>query len=49
MEAKIIMTKLIQRFEFELDPNQSFDVLDVITLRPKGRAAVSLTLREHTL
>uniref|UniRef100_A0A667YQ81 Cholesterol 24-hydroxylase n=1 Tax=Myripristis murdjan TaxID=586833 RepID=A0A667YQ81_9TELE len=35
MEAKVVMAKLLQRFEFNLVPGQSFDIRDVGTLRPK--------------
>ncbi|XP_068110744.1 cholesterol 24-hydroxylase-like [Hyperolius riggenbachi] len=35
MEAKVIMTKILQRFEFELVEGQSFDIVDTGTLRPK--------------
>ncbi|XP_021258166.1 cholesterol 24-hydroxylase isoform X2 [Numida meleagris] len=34
MEAKVVMAKLIQRFEFQLVPGQSFKLLDTGTLRP---------------
>uniref|UniRef100_A0A665VVJ6 Cholesterol 24-hydroxylase n=1 Tax=Echeneis naucrates TaxID=173247 RepID=A0A665VVJ6_ECHNA len=36
MEAKVVMAKLIQRFDFSLVPGQSFDILDTGTLRPKS-------------
>ncbi|KAK7907140.1 hypothetical protein WMY93_015752 [Mugilogobius chulae] len=36
MEAKVVMAKLLQRFDFNLVPGQSFDVRDTGTLRPKG-------------
>ncbi|XP_069807477.1 cholesterol 24-hydroxylase-like isoform X2 [Dendropsophus ebraccatus] len=35
MEAKVVMAKLLQRFEFELVEGQSFEILDTGTLRPK--------------
>ncbi|XP_072283872.1 cholesterol 24-hydroxylase-like [Pyxicephalus adspersus] len=35
MEAKVVISKLLQRFTFELVEGQSFDIVDVGTLRPK--------------
>ncbi|XP_077125692.1 cholesterol 24-hydroxylase-like [Ranitomeya variabilis] len=35
MEAKVVMAKLLQRFEFQLTDGQSFDMVDSGTLRPK--------------
>ncbi|XP_075049445.1 HHIP-like protein 1 isoform X3 [Mixophyes fleayi] len=34
METKVVMAKLLQRFEFELVEGQSFKILDTGTLRP---------------
>ncbi|XP_042301552.1 cholesterol 24-hydroxylase-like isoform X2 [Sceloporus undulatus] len=34
MEAKVVMAKFVQRFEFQLVPPQSFKILDAGTLRP---------------
>ncbi|XP_056403232.1 cholesterol 24-hydroxylase-like [Hyla sarda] len=34
MEAKVVMAKLLQRYEFELVEGQSFKILDTGTLRP---------------
>uniref|UniRef100_A0A3Q3KG15 Cytochrome P450, family 46, subfamily A, polypeptide 1, tandem duplicate 4 n=1 Tax=Monopterus albus TaxID=43700 RepID=A0A3Q3KG15_MONAL len=36
MEAKVVMAKLLQRFDFTLVPGQTFDILDTGTLRPKS-------------
>uniref|UniRef100_A0A673GZ71 Cholesterol 24-hydroxylase n=1 Tax=Sinocyclocheilus rhinocerous TaxID=307959 RepID=A0A673GZ71_9TELE len=36
MEAKVVLAKLLQRFEFSLVPEQSFDIKDTGTLRPKS-------------
>ncbi|XP_051951444.1 cholesterol 24-hydroxylase-like, partial [Xyrauchen texanus] len=36
MEAKVVLGKLLQRFEFSLVPGQSFDIKDTGTLRPKS-------------
>uniref|UniRef100_A0A8C8RWD0 Cytochrome P450 family 46 subfamily A member 1 n=1 Tax=Pelusios castaneus TaxID=367368 RepID=A0A8C8RWD0_9SAUR len=35
MEAKVVMAKLLQRFEFQLVPGQTFKILDITALRPK--------------
>jgi len=34
MEAKVVLAKLLQRFEFSLVPGQSFSIKDTGTLRP---------------
>jgi len=47
MEAKVILCKFFKNFDFELDMNQSFDILDTASLRPKGGAMVTLTLRDN--
>ncbi|XP_043074573.1 cholesterol 24-hydroxylase-like isoform X1 [Puntigrus tetrazona] len=36
MEARVVLAKLLQRFEFNLVPGQSFDIKDSGTLRPKS-------------
>ncbi|XP_029351980.1 cholesterol 24-hydroxylase [Echeneis naucrates] len=45
MEAKVVMAKLIQRFDFSLVPGQSFDILDTGTLRPKSGVVCSVKHR----
>lgn len=43
-EVKIILAKIMQRFNYEMDPNQSFGIDDTTTLRPKGGAVCMFTL-----
>ncbi|XP_060118766.1 cholesterol 24-hydroxylase-like [Heteronotia binoei] len=45
MEAKVIMAKLLQRFEFQLVPPQRFKVLESGTLRPFDPVVCRLNLR----
>ncbi|XP_034554756.1 cholesterol 24-hydroxylase-like [Notolabrus celidotus] len=47
MEAKVVMAKLLQRFDFSLLPGQSFEVLDCGTLRPKGGVVCSIKHRDY--
>lgn len=47
MEAKVIMAKLIQRFDFTLVPGQTFDLRDNGTLRPKSGVVCSVRHRNH--
>ena len=46
VEAKIILAKIMQRFNFELDPDQSFEIVERTTLKPKGGVMCTLTLCE---
>ncbi|XP_069064402.1 cholesterol 24-hydroxylase-like isoform X2 [Pleurodeles waltl] len=46
MEAKVVMVKLLQRFEFQLVPGQSFKIVDMGTLRTVD--GVICTLRPRT-
>ncbi|XP_039874192.1 cholesterol 24-hydroxylase-like isoform X2 [Simochromis diagramma] len=46
MEAKVVMAKLLQRFDFTLVPEQTFDILDAGTLRPKSGVLCTLSHRE---
>ncbi|XP_063804436.1 cholesterol 24-hydroxylase-like [Pseudophryne corroboree] len=45
MEAKVVMAKLLQRFDFQLAEGQSFDLVDTGTLRPKDGVVCRLRLR----
>ncbi|XP_073433811.1 cholesterol 24-hydroxylase-like [Dendrobates tinctorius] len=47
MEAKVVMAKLLQRFEFELVEGQSFRILDTGTLRPLDGVVCRLRPREE--
>ncbi|KAM9339329.1 cholesterol 24-hydroxylase-like [Symphorus nematophorus] len=47
MEAKVVMAKLLQRFDFTLLPGQTFDILDTGTLRPKSGVVCFLKHRNH--
>uniref|UniRef100_A0AAV2K7Y1 Cholesterol 24-hydroxylase n=1 Tax=Knipowitschia caucasica TaxID=637954 RepID=A0AAV2K7Y1_KNICA len=46
MEAKVVLAKLLQRFDFSLVPGQSFDIQDMGTLRPKSGVVCTV---EHRL
>ncbi|XP_063803666.1 cholesterol 24-hydroxylase-like isoform X2 [Pseudophryne corroboree] len=46
MEAKVVMAKFLQRFDFQLVEGQSFKILDTGTLRPMG--GVICRLRQRT-
>ncbi|XP_059898399.1 cholesterol 24-hydroxylase-like isoform X3 [Gadus macrocephalus] len=47
MEAKVVMAKLLQRFDFSLVPGQSFDILDTGTLRPKSGVVCNIKHRDQ--
>uniref|UniRef100_A0A3Q0REX4 Cholesterol 24-hydroxylase n=1 Tax=Amphilophus citrinellus TaxID=61819 RepID=A0A3Q0REX4_AMPCI len=47
MEAKVVMAKLLQRFDFTLVPGQTFDILDAGTLRPKSGVVCILSHRDY--
>ncbi|XP_063352209.1 cholesterol 24-hydroxylase-like isoform X2 [Pelmatolapia mariae] len=47
MEAKVVMAKLLQRFDFTLVPGQTFDILDAGTLRPKSGVLCTLRHRDY--
>ena len=40
-----MIAKFIQRFDFKLDPNQSFNIAQDLTLRPADGTQCILTLR----
>ncbi|XP_043930623.1 cholesterol 24-hydroxylase-like [Protopterus annectens] len=44
MEAKVVLAKLLQRFNFKLAPGQSFEIKDTGTLRPRDGVICTLTL-----
>nr|QLC36660.1 cytochrome P450 46A1 [Kryptolebias hermaphroditus] len=46
MEAKVVMAKLLQRFDFSLVPGQTFDIQDTGTLRPKSGVICSIKHRK---
>ncbi|XP_067411168.1 cholesterol 24-hydroxylase isoform X2 [Emydura macquarii macquarii] len=45
MEAKVVMAKLLQRFEFQLVPEQSFTISDTGTFKPKDGVVCRLKPR----
>ncbi|XP_041661038.1 cholesterol 24-hydroxylase-like [Cheilinus undulatus] len=47
MEAKVVMAKLLQRFDFTLTPGQTFDVQDCGTLKPKSGVLCSIRYRDY--
>ncbi|XP_053193224.1 cholesterol 24-hydroxylase-like isoform X1 [Scomber japonicus] len=47
MEAKVVMAKLLQRFDFTLTPGQSFGILDTGSLRPKSGVVCLINHRNH--
>ncbi|XP_055729268.1 cholesterol 24-hydroxylase-like isoform X2 [Salvelinus fontinalis] len=48
MEAKVVMAKLLQRFDVSLLPGQSFDILDTGSLRPKSGVVCNIRHRGQT-
>ena len=47
MESKVLLAKFVQRFNFNLDMSQSFDILEATTLRPKEGVLCTLTPRSE--
>ncbi|KAK3097574.1 hypothetical protein FSP39_011043 [Pinctada imbricata] len=46
IEAKTVMTKILQRYTFELVKDQPMGLLETITIGPKGRVQCILRIRE---
>jgi cholesterol 24-hydroxylase len=46
IEAKILIAKFIQNFDFTLNPTQSYAIADALTLRPKDGVKCKLTMRK---
>ena len=44
-----MIAKLIQKFEYKLIENQSFETIQEFTLKPKDGTKCNLTLREHKI
>ncbi|XP_041832176.1 cholesterol 24-hydroxylase [Melanotaenia boesemani] len=47
MEAKVVMAKLLQRFNVTLVPGETFDILDTGTLRPKSGVICTVKHRNY--
>ncbi|XP_027896293.1 cholesterol 24-hydroxylase-like [Xiphophorus couchianus] len=47
MEAKVVMAKLLQRFDFSLIPGQTFDLQDTGTLRPRSGVICTVKHRKY--
>lgn len=46
MEARVIIAKFIQNFDIELDPNQSFDLIQLTSTRPRDGTRCFIKLRK---
>ncbi|XP_022088639.1 cholesterol 24-hydroxylase-like [Acanthaster planci] len=46
IEARVLLAKLLHKFNFELVPGQGHSVLAEITMKPKGRCRNYITIRE---
>ncbi|XP_028996169.1 cholesterol 24-hydroxylase-like [Betta splendens] len=46
MEAKVVMAKLLQRFDFTLVPGQTYDIVDTGTLKPKSGVVCTVRHRD---
>ena len=49
LEAKIILVKLLQHFDFSMLPGQKVEPLMVVTMKPKFGIFTKITLRNKTL
>ncbi len=45
IEAKVLIAKFLQNFEYELDPTQDISVRFQLTLKPNGGCKVTLSPR----
>ncbi|MBN3277412.1 CP46A hydroxylase, partial [Polyodon spathula] len=45
MEAKVVMAKLLQRFELKLVPGQTFEIMDTGSLRPRDGVVCTVKCR----
>ncbi|XP_060684587.1 cholesterol 24-hydroxylase-like isoform X1 [Hemiscyllium ocellatum] len=48
MEAKVILSKFLQRFDFRHAPGQTYEIMDTGTLRPRDGAMCILTPRSES-
>ena len=46
IEAKILLGKIVQKFNIHIDTTQSFEVMETATLKPKDGCRFALTLRK---
>ena len=46
MEGIVILAKVVQSFDYVLAPNQNFQILQEVTIRPKDGTKVIMSLRK---
>ncbi|XP_069807338.1 cholesterol 24-hydroxylase-like [Dendropsophus ebraccatus] len=46
LEARVVLSKLLQRYEFELVPGQSYEIMDTGTMRPRDGVVCTLRPRQ---